>query len=95
MQTTYSFLKAVTTIELGVVLTIALTVILMMGVIIWEILNALDRATKLIIRFLYVPLSRVAYLALQVLVLAIVAFAVIAMIDPQIQYHMYLKLRMM
>jgi hypothetical protein len=95
MQTTYSFLKAVTTIELGVVLTIALTVVFMLGVIIWEILNALDRATKFIIRILYVPLSRVAYLAVQGLILAIVAFAVVVMIDPQIQYDLYLKLGMM
>jgi hypothetical protein len=67
----------------------------MLGVIIWEILNALDRATNLIIKILYVPLSRVAYLAVQGLILAIVALAVVVMIDPQIQYHLYLKLGMM
>jgi hypothetical protein len=95
MQSTINFIKALTAFEMCVVLTIALTVAFMFAVIIWEIANALDRATKTIIKILYVPLSRVAYFAVQVLVLAFTVFAVCAMLSPQFQYELYWKLRSM
>lgn len=95
MEALFSFLEATTSIELALVSTIALTVILMLAIIVWEVLCALDRATKLIIKIIYVPISWMSHKAAQLLVLAIVALAVIVMIDPQIQYHLYWKLRRM
>jgi len=93
METMFNFLEATTAFEFAVVSTIALAVILMLSVIIWEVLSALDRATRLIIKIVYVPFSWVSYKVAQLLVLAFVAAATILMFNPQIQYELYWKLR--
>ena len=71
-------------VEFTAILALTCFVIFMLAVFAWEILRAIDRATTLIIKIIYAPLSWMAYKTAQLLILAFVTAIVAAMINPTV-----------
>jgi hypothetical protein len=80
MNKLLAFIDNATAFEAGVVSAILIAAGLMFAVVLWEITYALDRATNLIIKFLYTPITWVAYRAIQAMVLIFIAAALYMMV---------------
>ena len=82
MENTMHFVATTNSVEFTAILALACCVGFVLAVFVWEILRALDRATGLIIKIVYIPLSWMAYKTAQLLILAFVTTIVTAMVNP-------------
>jgi len=92
MESIFTFLEMLTLAQLSVAFPLIVTFTVMLTIIIWEIIRALDRATNTIIGFIRVTISWGLYKVAQLLVLAFVALVMVLLMSQEFRYRSYIKL---
>jgi hypothetical protein len=92
MEAIFTFLEMLTLAQLSVAFPLIVTFTVMLTIIVWEVICALDRATNTIIRFIRVTISWGLYKVAQLLILAFVAFAMALLMSQEFRYRSYIKL---
>jgi hypothetical protein len=95
MQAMFNFLEALTAFELVLVSTAALTFGMAAMVVCWEIVCGLDRATNIIIKFMYTPITWLMHKLAQFMVLLVIATAMALALDPNFRSEVFRKVRHM
>jgi hypothetical protein len=89
MEKTLHYITSTNYAEFTAIMALACFVGFMLAVFVWEILGAIDRATTLIIKIMYVPLSWMAYKTAQLLILAFVTAVVTIVINPTVLSYIF------